>query len=111
MERLRSCVKSQFKAQEVGQLKTGVSPMHWLLAFESACLLCHNFVGFLADFFDWSFSRLLKKCAELLDDGSIEITFAYHNGDEAILRGIQHASLGSRPSQIEGGCSCRDVRT
>ena len=23
--------------------------------------------------------------AELLDDGSIEITFAYHNGDEAIL--------------------------
>jgi hypothetical protein len=24
--------------------------------------------------------------AELLDDGSIQITFAYHNGDEAILR-------------------------
>jgi hypothetical protein len=24
--------------------------------------------------------------AELLDDGSIEITFAYHNGDEAILK-------------------------
>ena len=27
-----------------------------------------------------------KGHAELLDDGSIEITFAYHNGDEAILR-------------------------
>jgi hypothetical protein len=24
--------------------------------------------------------------AELLDDGSIEITFTYHNGDEAILK-------------------------
>jgi hypothetical protein len=24
--------------------------------------------------------------AELLEDGSIEITFAYHNGDEAILK-------------------------
>lgn len=24
--------------------------------------------------------------AEFLDDGSIEITFAYHNGDEAILK-------------------------
>ncbi|ESZ00010.1 MULTISPECIES: hypothetical protein [unclassified Mesorhizobium] len=25
--------------------------------------------------------------AELLDDGSIDITFAYRNGDEAILKG------------------------
>lgn len=24
--------------------------------------------------------------AELLDDGAIEITFAYHNGDEAVLK-------------------------
>jgi hypothetical protein len=24
--------------------------------------------------------------AELLDDDSIEITFAYHNGDEAVLK-------------------------
>lgn len=24
--------------------------------------------------------------AELLDDGSVEITFAYNNGDEAILK-------------------------
>ncbi|ESX81694.1 hypothetical protein [Mesorhizobium sp. LSHC412B00] len=27
--------------------------------------------------------------AGLLDDGSIEVTFAYHNGDEAILRAKQ----------------------
>ncbi|MER9884047.1 hypothetical protein [Mesorhizobium sp. M0118] len=27
--------------------------------------------------------------AELLDDGSIEITFAYHNGDEATLKAIR----------------------
>ena len=30
--------------------------------------------------------------AELLDDGSIEITFAYHNGDEAILKAKRHTS-------------------
>ena len=24
--------------------------------------------------------------AELLDDGPIELTFAYHNGDEAVLK-------------------------
>jgi hypothetical protein len=30
--------------------------------------------------------------AELLDDGSIEITFAYHNGDEAILKATREAS-------------------
>lgn len=30
--------------------------------------------------------------AELLDDSSIEITFAYHNGDEAILKAKPHTS-------------------
>ena len=30
--------------------------------------------------------------AELLDDGSIEITFAYHNGDEAILKANRDTS-------------------
>lgn len=30
--------------------------------------------------------------AELLDDGSIEITFAYYNGDEAILKAIRQTS-------------------
>lgn len=30
--------------------------------------------------------------AELLDDGSIEITFAYHNGDEAILKAKRDTS-------------------
>jgi hypothetical protein len=30
--------------------------------------------------------------AELLDDGSIEITFAYHNGDEAILKARRDTS-------------------
>ena len=30
--------------------------------------------------------------AELLDDGSIEIAFAYHNGDEAILKAKSEAS-------------------
>ena len=30
--------------------------------------------------------------AELLDDGSIEIAFAYHNGDEAILKAIRQTS-------------------
>ncbi|CUA96857.1 hypothetical protein [Pannonibacter indicus] len=30
--------------------------------------------------------------AELLDDGTIEITFAYHNGDEAILKARRKTS-------------------
>jgi len=30
--------------------------------------------------------------AELLDDGTIEITFAYHNGDEAILKAKRETS-------------------
>jgi hypothetical protein len=30
--------------------------------------------------------------AELLDDGTIEITFAYHNGDEAILNAKRETS-------------------
>ena len=30
--------------------------------------------------------------AELLEDGSIEITFTYHNGDEAILRAKRETS-------------------
>ncbi|MBV7518356.1 hypothetical protein [Ensifer sp. ENS12] len=30
--------------------------------------------------------------AELLDSGSIEITFAYHNGDEAILKAKRETS-------------------
>ncbi|WP_287068571.1 hypothetical protein [Mesorhizobium sp.] len=30
--------------------------------------------------------------AELLDDGSIEITFVYHNGDEAILKAKRDTS-------------------
>ncbi|MFB9984669.1 hypothetical protein ACFSQQ_37830 [Mesorhizobium kowhaii] len=30
--------------------------------------------------------------AELLDDGSIEIAFAYHNGDEAILKAKRDTS-------------------
>ena len=30
--------------------------------------------------------------AELLDDGTIEITFAYHNGDEAILKARRETS-------------------
>ena len=30
--------------------------------------------------------------AELVDDGSIEITFAYHNGDEAFLKAKRDTS-------------------
>jgi hypothetical protein len=30
--------------------------------------------------------------AELLDDGSIEIEFAYHNGDEAVLKAKRDTS-------------------
>ncbi|MGX5832089.1 hypothetical protein [Mesorhizobium sp. 43Arga] len=30
--------------------------------------------------------------AELLGHGSLEITFAYHNGDEALLKAIRQTS-------------------
>jgi hypothetical protein len=33
--------------------------------------------------------------AELMDDGSIEITFEYHNGDEAVLKGKASAFFNS----------------
>ncbi|WP_245433312.1 hypothetical protein, partial [Mesorhizobium sp. WSM3866] len=38
--------------------------------------------------------------AELLDDGSIEITFTYHNGDEAILKAIRQTSSTCQINQI-----------
>lgn len=34
--------------------------------------------------------------AELLDDGSIEITSAEHNGDESILKAIRQTSSTDR---------------
>ena len=36
--------------------------------------------------------------AELLDDGSIEITFAYHNGDEASSK--PNATLLQQPARL-----------
>lgn len=48
-------------------------------------------------FFTWTGSDEMDEVtgdgdAELLDDGSIEVTFAYHNGDEATLRAIRITS-------------------
>lgn len=47
--------------------------------------------------FTWSGSDEMDEVsgdghAELLDDGTIEITFAYHNGDEAVLRAKNQTS-------------------
>ncbi|WP_189644388.1 hypothetical protein [Mesorhizobium sp. M9A.F.Ca.ET.002.03.1.2] len=42
-------------------------------------------------FFTWGgCDEMDEVSSELLDDGSIEITFAYHNGDEAILKATKH---------------------
>ena len=43
-------------------------------------------VGFTWDGFDEMDEVSGDGSAELLDDGSIEIEFAYHNGDEAVLK-------------------------
>jgi hypothetical protein len=48
-------------------------------------------------FFTWTGCDEMEEVAgdghaELLDDGSIEITFAFHNGDEAILRAKREIS-------------------
>jgi hypothetical protein len=37
--------------------------------------------------------------AELLDDGTIEITFAYHNGEEAILNAKRKTSSTEKPAR------------
>ena len=43
-------------------------------------------VGFTWEGFDEMHEVSGDGSAELLDDGSIEIEFAYHNGDEAVLK-------------------------
>ena len=48
-------------------------------------------------FFTWTGSDKMDEVtgdshAELLDDGSIEITLAYHNGDEATLKAYRDTS-------------------
>ncbi len=45
-----------------------------------------NSVGFNWEGFDEMDEVRGDGSAELLDDGSIEIEFAYHNGDEAVLK-------------------------
>lgn len=56
--------------------------------------------------------------AELLDDGSIEITFAYHNGDEAILKAkggtlaqVLHGRLGAPRRQRRSSSGLLDAKT
>ena len=39
--------------------------------------------------------------AELLDDGSLEIEFAYHHGDEAALKAVRESS--SQPARKTSG--------
>jgi hypothetical protein len=43
-------------------------------------------VGFTWEGFDEMDEVSGDRSAEMLDDGSIEIEFAYHNGDEAVLK-------------------------
>src|SRR5580704_2547328 len=45
-------------------------------------------IGFTWEGFDEMDEVSGDGSAELLDDGSIEIEFAYHNGDEAILKAM-----------------------
>jgi hypothetical protein len=46
--------------------------------------------------------------AELLDDGSIEITFAYHNGDEAILKAKRDTSSTACQLPLQNSKSDRE---
>ncbi|MER9243908.1 hypothetical protein [Mesorhizobium sp. M0633] len=41
----------------------------------------------------------------MLDDGSIEITFAYHNSDEAILKAIRQTSSTACASPAAAACN------
>ena len=49
-------------------------------------------VGFTWEGFDEMDEVRGEGSAELLDDGSIEIEFAYHNGDEAVLKASRDTS-------------------
>jgi hypothetical protein len=49
-------------------------------------------VGFTWEGFDEMDEVSGDGSAELLDDGSIEIQFAYHNGDEAVLKAKRDTS-------------------
>ncbi len=49
-------------------------------------------VGFAWEGFDEMDEVRGDGSAELLDDGSIEIEFAYHNGDEAVLKAKRDTS-------------------
>jgi hypothetical protein len=49
-------------------------------------------VGFTWEGFDEMHEVSGDGSAELLDDGSIEIEFAYHNGDEAVLKAKRETS-------------------
>jgi hypothetical protein len=49
-------------------------------------------VGFTWEGFDEMDEVSGDGSAELLDDGSIEIEFAYHNGDEAVLKAKRETS-------------------
>ena len=49
-------------------------------------------VGFNWDGSDKGDQVLGDGCAELLDDGSIAIEFAYRNGDQAVLKGKHDTS-------------------
>jgi phage major head subunit gpT-like protein len=51
-----------------------------------------NSVGFAWEGFDEMDEVRGDGSAELLDDGSIEIEFAYHNGDEAVLKAKRDTS-------------------
>ncbi|MER9662754.1 hypothetical protein [Mesorhizobium sp. M0159] len=48
--------------------------------------------------------------AELLDDSSIEITFAYHNGDEAILKAIRQTSSTAASLTESESRGCGGIR-
>ena len=49
-------------------------------------------VGFRREGFDEMDEVSGDGSAELNDDGSIEIEFAYHNGDEAVLKAVREPS-------------------
>jgi hypothetical protein len=49
-------------------------------------------VGFTWEGFDEMDEVSGEGSAELLDDGSIEVEFAYHNGDEAVLKAKRDTS-------------------
>jgi len=82
------CVPATMTITEFGRDEIGFGALQAGLDIEYG----RSSVGFDWEGFDEMDEVSSDSSAELLDDGSIQIEFAYHNGDESVLKAKQETS-------------------